>query len=100
MGKYNNTVAAVCMNAMRNGSSSRKSYNAEYKDGRLQLFHYGTLIYSATREGEQEIGGWSRSDVDAIETAASIMGRAMQVTTSATTAKRIGATQHGSLYMK
>ena len=35
-------------------------------DGEITLMHYGTVIYNRTPEGVVEIGGWSVSDANAI----------------------------------
>jgi len=46
-----------------------------FPDGRVKLTHYGTVIYRADpRTGEYEIGGWSESDRNAINSLAYMTG--------------------------
>lgn len=58
--------------------SSRKNhpYEAQYfpEDSRMQLYHYGTLIYEDIDGEITRLGGWSASDRDAISTAMSFSG--------------------------
>ena len=54
-----------------------RCYSANYKDGKFQLVHYGTLIlYTDENARQYQIGAgaWSQSDRDAINTIMHILG--------------------------
>lgn len=66
-------VEQVMLKARREGEATNKPYRAVY-DGRMRLYHYGTLIFASESNKLTYVGGYSASDRDAIYTAFQVMG--------------------------
>ena len=98
MGAFRKNVAEVVKRAMRSGHAQNGPYVADYEGNHLALYHYGTLIFEAVPEGVLYVGGYSKSDKDAIETASAVFGHNISVTGSREVAKRKGYDDLGQAF--
>ncbi len=79
MPKILKQVSEVLDRARKNGSATKKPYDAKYfkkpYEG-IRLYHYGTLIFDFNMDMGRivELGGYSSSDQNAISTAMRKMG--------------------------
>ena len=76
------------------------SYSVEVNDDRsgLQLFHYNTMIFYGQNGRIIDLGGWSNSDRDAINTALSVMEIPLYVSRSYSS-KKIMVGENGVWYI-
>ena len=69
MPKMINKVTMVIRRAKMSGEARSWPYDAKYANEQLSLFHYNTLIFQGRKRRLLAIGGYSKSDQDAIYTA-------------------------------
>ena len=74
MGKHIKKVAEILRRAKEKGHADSHPYSADYDEGTIRLYHYGTLIFKSQGSNLEELGGYSKSDADSIGTAMKVMG--------------------------